>query len=212
MIRHSGTRGPSRAVLVIFALSCLVRAAPLLLGCVVLGTALACVPWAWRNYQAFHRLLFIRSNFGLELRIANHDRADADIDVTAAREKILRHPSQNIEEAEKVRGLGEVEYMRQARQEAMAWIRGHPGEFTRLTLMRVAHFWCGPLRRPWMAAAVTTVTILALLGLRHRLPTLTAPQRAAILVPLATFPLVYYLAACRHAGRGTWPGVFRVSP
>jgi hypothetical protein len=37
------------------------------------------------------------------------------------------------------------------------------------------------------------MTVLAFLGLRRAWPRLTAPQRAAIVVPLAAYPLVYYL-------------------
>lgn len=165
------------------------------LACIALGAMLACVPWAWRNYTAFHELLFIRGNFGLELRIANHDGADPDIDVTRARDAVFRHPSANLGEARKVRELGEGEYMRQARNEALQWIRNHPAEFLRLTLLRVVYFWCGPMRLPWKAAAITALTILALLGLRRTLPRLAIPQRAALLIPLATFPLVYYFVS-----------------
>jgi len=168
----------------------------LLLACIILGAIAACIPWAWRNYTAFHELLFIRGNLGLELRIANHDGADPDIDVMFARDAIFRHPSASLEEARKVRDLGEAEYMRQARNEALEWISRHPQEFVRLTLMRVVHFWCGPLRLPWTAAAITAVTILALLGLQRTLWALTSPQRAALLMPLATFPLVYYVVSC----------------
>ncbi|MFH1567763.1 MAG: hypothetical protein ABIL09_07155 [Gemmatimonadota bacterium] len=164
----------------------------LLVGGLTLGGLLGCAPWAWRNHAAFHQGMFIRSNLGLELRLANHDGADANLEVTAAREKTLRHPSQDLVEAQMVRELGEAEYMRQARREALAWIRNHPAETVRLTLLRLVHFWCGPLRLPAKALAITLVTILATMGLRSLLPTLTAPQRAALLIPLATFPLIYY--------------------
>lgn len=167
----------------------------LLSACVAAGAILACVPWTWRNYTALHGLFFIRSNFGLELRIANHLGADADIEVTYARAGTLRHPSENLEEARQVRDLGEAEYNRRARNEALEWIRNHPVEFLRLTLMRVVHFWCGQLRYPWLAALFTAVTVLALLALRRILPALTAPGRAALLIPLATFPLVYYIVS-----------------
>lgn len=166
------------------------------LACLALGAIVACIPWAWRNYKAFHEFLFIRSNFGLELRLANHDGADADIDVTVAREPDFRHPSVNLEEARKVRDLGEAEYMRQSKNEALNWISRHPERFLLLTVMRIVYFWCGPLQRlPWNAAAITTVTILALLGLRRILPALASPQRATLLIPLATFPLVYYVVS-----------------
>jgi hypothetical protein len=163
--------------------------------CLAAGAVLACVPWTWRNYSALHGFFFIRSNFGLELRIANHPGADADIEVTYARAGTLRHPSENLEEARQVRDLGETEYNRRARNEALAWIRSHPGEFFRLTLMRFLHFWCGQLRYPWLAAFFTTVTVLAVLGLRRILPALDAPGRAALLIPLATFPPVYYVVS-----------------
>ncbi len=167
----------------------------LISACVAAGAILACVPWTWRNYAALHDFFFIRSNFGLEFRIANHPGADADIEVTYARQGTIRHPSENLEEAQQVRDLGEAAYMRRARNEALEWIRGHPAEFCRLTLMRFLHFWCGQLRYPRLAALFTTVTVLAALGLRRILPTLGTPGRAALLVPLATFPLIYYLVS-----------------
>jgi hypothetical protein len=131
----------------------------------------------------------------LELRIANHAGAHADIEVTLARQGTLRHPSENLAEALQVRSLGEVEYNRRARNEAVEWIRTHPADFLRLTLMRVLHFWCGPLLDPWLAVLHTPVTVLALLGLRRVLPLLDGPGRAALLIPLATFPLIYYIVS-----------------
>lgn len=167
----------------------------ILSACVAAGAALACIPWTWRNYTALHGFCFIRSNFGLELRIANQPGAAADIDVTLARKGTLRHPSENLEEARQVRDLGEAEYMRRTRNEALEWIGTHPSEFLRLTAMRFVHFWFGPLRLPWLAAFTTVITALALLGLRRVLPSLDAPGRAGLIIPLATFPLVYYIVS-----------------
>ncbi len=106
--------------------------------------ALACVPWTWRNHQALGGLFFIRSNFGLELRMGNHEGAGATLDLSA-QGGTERHPRTNEEEARKVQQLGELEYMRQAGREATAWIRSHPAEFLRLTGLRVAQFWLGPI-------------------------------------------------------------------
>lgn len=163
--------------------------------CVAASAILACVPWTWRNYTALHGFFFIRSNFGLELRIANHPGADADMEVTYACQGTVRHPSENLDEARLVRDLGEAEYNRRARNEALEWIWSHPGEFSRLTLMRFLHFWCGQLRYPWLAALFTALTVLALLGLRRVLPFLDAPNRVALLCPLAAFPVVYYFVS-----------------
>jgi hypothetical protein len=177
------------------AVYCRHRRTWLLLAAVCAAAGAVCIPWTWRNYVVLHGFLFIRSNFGLELRIANHDGADADIDVTRLRDAVFRHPSADLGEARLVRALGEAEYMRQARNEALEWILRNPSEFCRLTLWRVAHFWGGPLRIPWSAAATTTLTILAALGLLRAWPELAAPLRAALLIPLLTFPLVYYVVS-----------------
>lgn len=166
-----------------------------LAACLAAGAGLMCAPWTWRNYAALNGAFFIRGNFGLEIRIANHPGADADMDVTYARQGTLRHPSENLEEARLARDLGEAEYMRRARNEALAWIRTHPGGFLRLSMMRFLHFWCGPPRIPWLSAVFTTLTVLALLGLRRILPALDGRGRAALLMPLAMFPLVYYLVS-----------------
>jgi hypothetical protein len=160
----------------------------------ILGAVLVCLPWAWRNYAAFGEVFFIRSNFGLELRMGNHDGATADIDVMGARQG-FRHPGIDVGEAHLVRDLGETEYMRRARAEAIDWIRANPGEFARLTALRIAHFWCGPLHRPLTAAGVSALTALALLGLWYSRRATTIPQRAALIIPLLTFPLVYYIVA-----------------
>jgi len=160
---------------------------------VAAGAALACLPWGLRNYAAFHEVVFVRGNFGLELRLANHSGTAPTWDELAAREgAALRHPGSNVAEATAVRDLGEAEYMRRARNEAASWIRSHPGEFLRLTARRAAHFWLGPLQPSVGSVAYFALTVLALIGLWRAVPALAIPARAALLIPLATFPLVYY--------------------
>jgi len=159
---------------------------------VVVGGLLACVPWGWRNYKVFNEIFFIRGNLGLELRMGNHEGCAAALEVTGQR-GTYRHPGDNREEALLVRQLGEMEYMRRAKREALEWIATHKAQFVRLTALRFVHFWFGPLHRPKMAVAVSALTLLALLGARRRLPAMTAPQRAAVLIPLATLPLIYYI-------------------
>ncbi len=160
----------------------------------LVGVALACVPWGLRNYAVFGEVFFIRSNLGLELRMGNHEGAVADIDVMDATEGLaLRHPRTNVAEAKLLQQIGEVEYMRRSRQEALAWIGAHPGRFLSLTARRAFHFWFGSASQGPMAAASAMLTILAALGLRRAWPALAVPQRAALVIPLVTFPLVYYV-------------------
>jgi hypothetical protein len=161
---------------------------------VTLGIVVACLPWGWRNYQTFDAVFFIRSNFGLELRMGNHDGAAASMDVMDRRQE-HRHPRTHESEARLVQQLGEVEYMRLAGREAVEWIAANPGTFVGMTVSRAAHWWLGPLYYPPGAFLVTVLTTLAVLGAWLSFPTLAAPQRAVLLIPLITFPLVYYLVA-----------------
>jgi hypothetical protein len=164
------------------------------LSVMTLGIVLACTPWAWRNYTTFNALVFVRSNLGLELRMGNHEGAAATMEVMDA-QQVHRHPGNLSSEARILRDVGEVEYMRQAGQEALDWIRAHPGDFLWLTMQRIANLWVGPLHRPLAASGVFALTILSFWGMWQTFPGLTIPQRAALMIPLATYPVIYYLVA-----------------
>jgi hypothetical protein len=148
----------------------------------LLGMALACVPWTWRNYQSLGGLFFIRSNFGLELRMGNHEGAGATLDLSA-KAGTERHPRTDEEEARRVQQL----------RETSAWIRSRPGEFLRLTGLRVAQFWLGSIDDLPVAAGISLLTLLSAVGAWRTWPQLSVPQRAAFLIPLLTYPLVYYV-------------------
>jgi len=161
-------------------------------GMLALGGVLACVPWAWRNYTVFHEFFFIRSNLGLELRMGNHEGAAASMDIMDLT-KPGAHPRTQIAEARKVQQLGEMEYMQQAMREALAWIQENPLEFLKLTFLRFVYFWFGPLNFQRTATVIATLTILATLGVRRIFHVLPLPKQTVILVPLLTYPLIYYL-------------------
>ena len=194
---------------------------------VLAGAFVVCVPWGVRNYRAFDAVFFVRSNFGLELRMGNHEGATANIDDPHFN-TYAGHPRTHREEALRVRELGEVAYMRESGREAMAWIRSSPGEFVRLTAQRVRYVWLGPLDDPLMSLAFVTLAGLAALGIvgmftrRGRsgatAGSLERAQAAELLIPLLTFPLVYYLVPWQHryrfpiewilfllAGAALWP-------
>jgi hypothetical protein len=105
------------------------------------------------------------------------------------------HPRLFPIEAAKLREMGEGEYMRLAGKDALGWIRAHPSEFLSLTLQRFANLWGGPLHRPQAASGVMLLTLLAVWGLWLNFRTLRIPQRAALIIPLATYPLIYYFVA-----------------
>ncbi len=165
-----------------------------LVGLMTLGAVLACVPWAWRNYATFHEVFFIRSNLGLELRMANNLNSEAAMEVMDQYQSHI-HPTLLENEALSLAQMGEVEYMRRAGQEAVAWIEAHPSRFLELTGQRIVLLWLGPLYKPREAVWVSLVSILALCGVWLTFRSLSLPQRAILVVPLLTYPLIYYIVA-----------------
>lgn len=161
----------------------------------ILSAILVCVPWTWRNYSVLGEFFFMRSNFGLELRMGNHEGAVADVEAMDRREGDgMPHPGINLTEAQLCRDLGEAEYMRRARTKAFSWIRAHPDEFLRLTGCRILHTWFGPwYTAASVAAFITLLTILGAIGLWRAWPAMSVPQRVAVLSPILFFPLVYYV-------------------
>lgn len=164
------------------------------LSVMTLGIVLICFPWAWRNYRTFNALIFVRSNFGLEMRMGNHEGAAATMEEMDFLH-IHRHPTQISSEARYLREVGEIEYMRGAGREALDWIETHPAAFVWLTSQRIANLWLGPLHTFAPPADVLLLTILSFLGAWHTFPRLTLPQRAALVIPLATYPIIYYITA-----------------
>ena len=86
-----------------------------------------------------------------------------------------------------------MDYMQEALNESLTWIQDNPLEFFKLTFMRSVHFWFGPLNPSLTSALIVALTILAMLGIRRVFPSLTLSQRIILLMPLLTFPLIYYL-------------------
>lgn len=126
--------------------------------------------------------------------MGNHDGAAATMEVMDAQDD-PRHPRTHFSEARRLRDIGEIAYMREAQAEALGWIKSNSGQFLCLTLQRLGNVWAGPLHRPIAAAGTCLLTLLALWGVRLSWPGLAMPNRAAIVIPLITYPLIYYIVA-----------------
>ncbi len=170
------------------------RRSRVLVAVMALGAVLACVPWAWRNYVAFHDLFFIRSNLGLELRMGNNAHAEPTMEAMDRYQSHI-HPTLLETESQAVIDMGELAYMRRAGQEALDWMAAHPRDFLWLTVRRFGVWWLGPWYRPPEGAPVTLLTVLALCGAWLAFRSLSLPQRAALMVPLLAYPLIYYVVA-----------------
>jgi hypothetical protein len=119
-----------------------VRRCLMFAGLEVLAVALFLAPWVIRNTYALASPILTRSNFGLELRVSNNDSASPNQQINLINGVSDKyHPYLNKSEALKVRELGEVEYNKQATDEAKHWIQTHPGHFLELCLGRFRCFW-----------------------------------------------------------------------
>jgi hypothetical protein len=155
-------------------------------------------PWIVRNWVVFHRPVFIRDNFGLELSVSNNDCANALFEVNDQNGCWAQtHPNYNYAEAQKVREMGEAEYNRMKLREAVGWIRGDPTRFADLTAQRFIAFWLPPhsLNKGngmiWRPFGVQLFTLLSLPGLFL----MWRNSRGAAYVVglwLVFFPLIYY--------------------
>jgi 4-amino-4-deoxy-L-arabinose transferase-like glycosyltransferase len=161
-----------------------------------LGFVLVVTPWFVRNYQTFQTFVPFRDTLGLELHVGNN----GDSSHFAPQGY---HPSASSGEFQEYRALGEIAYMERKRQEALAFIRAHPGWFLTVTLRRVFYMWTSfwsfdpayqaqePFDLPNIFLS-TLVDVLALAGLYRAFR-----QRSRLAVPCAIvllfFPLVYYI-------------------
>jgi 4-amino-4-deoxy-L-arabinose transferase-like glycosyltransferase len=152
----------------------------------------ACItPWLIRNHHVFGQFVFIRSNFGAELRLGNGPGADGTwMDYL--------HPTKNVSEMRRYQQLGEVAYVAERKKEAMAYIREDYARFAGLSLKRFIYYWAGlpkasenPVVAFFRMALFAASSVLAFWGLaralrKHR------PGAWLFFWLILAYPLVYY--------------------
>ncbi len=156
----------------------------------VLAVAICIAPWAIRNYYALGSAIPTRSNFGIELRVSNNDRASPNERVNYLNGVYATfHPLQSATEAAKVRQMGEVAYNKLVLKEAEQWIFQHPARFIELCLGRARYFWFYFDRTSVIKTLFLAITAtMGLLGL-----ILVFPERPVTGVVLAMVLLIYPL-------------------
>ena len=116
-----------RKVLVYASLSALIFAATI-------------APWLLRNFRTFGQPIFLRSNFGAELRFGNGPAANG---LSMGFEL---HPTHNPAELERYRKIGELAYVAEKKNEALNWIKSNPAEFIHVSFARFVYYWTDT---PW---------------------------------------------------------------
>ncbi len=118
---------------------------------------IACIaPWTVRNYQTFGKFIFIRDNFGAELRLGNGNGADGTW-------MQYLHPTQDLYAMRQYTAMGELAYIEMRKRQALDYIQADHGRFAVLCLKRFVYFWAGPprLAQIWWLAEVKNSLFLA---------------------------------------------------
>jgi hypothetical protein len=153
----------------------------------------ACLsPWLVRNFTTFGRFVFVRDDFGLQLRLGNGPYADGLL-------MAYLQPNLNVYEMERFRRLGELRYAEECKRQAFDFIREHPGRFALISAKRFVYYWAGapkPNEGPALTALRSSLflasSVLALWGLGRALQKRKSGAWLFALL-LLSYPTVYYL-------------------
>lgn len=105
----------------------------------------ACItPWLVRNYETFGQFIFIRDNFGAELRMGNGNGADGTW-------MEYLHPTQDAYALRQYENMGELAYIAMRKRQALDYIKADDARFAGLCVKRFVYYWGGPPKatRPW---------------------------------------------------------------
>jgi hypothetical protein len=153
----------------------------------------ACVtPWIIRNYETFHKFIFIRDNFGAELRLGNGRLADGTW-------MQYLHPTQDLYGLRQYESMGELGYITMRKQQAVDYISEDYGRFAVLCLKRFIYYWAGVprLAQVWWLSQVKNSLFLASSvlmfcglgrGLRQR-----RPGAWLLFWLILCYPMIYYI-------------------
>ena len=148
-------------------------------------------PWLLRNYRTFGRFVFIRDDFGYELRLGNGPDADGRL-------MAYLQPNLNLLELQTYSRLGEQAYEARCRRLAFNWIEENPGRFFLISLKRFFYYWDNTVKATNSTAVVDfrnslflASSVLALWGLGRALRK-KKPGAWLFFWLVAVYPVIYY--------------------
>jgi 4-amino-4-deoxy-L-arabinose transferase-like glycosyltransferase len=153
----------------------------------------ACItPWLVRNYQTFGKFIFIRDNFGAELRMGNGNGADGTW-------MEYLHPTQDVYAMRQYQSMGELAYVAMRRQEALDYIKADYARFAELCFKRFVYYWAGSPKAtqpPWMNGAKNSLflasSVLMFWGLARALR-FHKPGVWLLFWLMLLYPAIYYV-------------------
>jgi 4-amino-4-deoxy-L-arabinose transferase-like glycosyltransferase len=162
---------------------------------VVLATIVFCAcvsPWQVRNYRTFGEFIFIRDNFGAELRLGNGRGADGTW-------MEYLHPTQDVYAMRQYQEMGELAYIKMRKQQALEYVRADYPRFFGLCAKRFVYFWAGPpkaTRPPWLNELKNSLflasSVLSFWGLIRALR-LRKSGAWLLFWLVALYPAIYYM-------------------
>jgi 4-amino-4-deoxy-L-arabinose transferase-like glycosyltransferase len=146
-------------------------------------------PWLVRNYETFGQFVFIRSNFGAELRLGNGPGADGTW-------MAYLHPTQNPVALRRYEEIGEIAYVAERKREAVDFIRADYLRFAWISLKRFIYYWGGRPRDSATASlldnsAFLASSVLAIWGLGRALRKRQQGATLFLLLVLC-YPAIFY--------------------
>ena len=153
----------------------------------------ACIaPWLLRDYRTFGKFIFIRDNFGAELRLGNGPGADGTW-------MEYLHPTQDTYAMQQYRSMGELAYIDLRRQQAVNYIKSDYARFTELCVKRFIYYWGGPaknLQSGWLGSAKNSLflasSVLMFWGLGRALLQ-RRPGAWLLFWLILLYPAIYYV-------------------
>ncbi len=153
----------------------------------------ACItPWLARDYETFRRFIFIRDNFGAELRLGNGNGADGTL-------MLYLDTTHDVYAMRQFQAMGELAYIAMRKRQALDYIRADYGRFAGLCVKRFIYFWAGPPKATepwWLNPAKNSLflasSVLMLWGLGRALR-LRIPGAGLLFWLVLLYPAVYYM-------------------
>ena len=165
------------------------------LGGVILASAVffACItPWLVRNYKTFGQFIFIRDNFGAELRLGNGNGADGTL-------MLYLDPPHDWYAMRQFEAMGELQYIAMRKRQALDFIRADYSRFSGLCFKRMVCFWAGPpkdIEPAWLGAVKNSLflasSVLMFWGLGRALRQ-GKPGAWLFFWLVLLYPAVYYV-------------------